>query len=95
MLRGTWAIARALGVDPNVVLRWRESKFWLWLAVHHDELRREGLVTACGTSAAVWHPKSLTGLFGAGARPPTREDARAAIAKAEAIAARNDMVETT
>jgi len=83
-LGATWYLARALSMDPDQVLQWKESKVATWVAVARDTDRSEALLRAVVTSYAVWDPKRVPELLEEHA-PTTRADIKRALEQAERV----------
>ncbi len=73
------------GIDPNSILRWRESRFLMWLPIVFEASSEVGAQDALTLSSAVWDPKSIRPLLLTADEPAQVTDGAASIAKAEAI----------
>ena len=85
LLGAVWHLAERLGVDPSVVLGWRESQVTMWTVVADRHERTRLLREMVLVSHAVWAPDKLTELLGEGRAPATEADAAAALARAERV----------
>lgn len=85
MLSAVRLVAHEFGLDPNVVLDWRESVLSMWTTVVTQDRRREALVDAVVLSHAVWAPKELPRLLEERRPAMSKQDAQAAIERAKEI----------
>lgn len=78
-------MATKLGLDPDTVLEWRESKLLMWSGVADIFRRQELLVEMAALTVAVWDPKSLPKVLGQRRAPMSQEEKTRALAVAEKV----------
>lgn len=86
MLGVVWSLAVDLGIDPDRVLDWRESKAAMWAAVAGDHQRRRLLREMVLTSHAIWDPAKLPEFLDEDTEKRKDDDAARALAVSERVA---------